>query len=243
MGSVTTRRRARLRRFATASGVINALKLLECVIAISGDLLTASGDPVSAKRSLHTGFQRRELFPLPVPTIKARDVFGATWPTECYRILDVLLMASARGLNYMYLGKVAAVPIHTNNSSQISVFTTLFKRWLQLAQHLSSDGEPCVVDDTAYQRLVEKGAGGRAVRLKADLVDTLNPCAKVDPLPYVDPQHLSAVTDTDILVPSSADLPESAHFTAGSRGEYVKLTRHQCRIGKVQLGLQCRCAA
>ena len=76
MGTVATRRRARLRQHSRAKGVVSALRVFDAVITAGGSLLTSSADAQTSASLPKSYAQRRELLPLPVPTLEARTLFG-----------------------------------------------------------------------------------------------------------------------------------------------------------------------
>ena len=245
MGSVATRRRQRLRRFSRAKGVVSALELFVLMVEAGIDLLTPSSVGTSGASLRKPRACHRELLPMPFPCILACSSFGAVLPTRGLLLLDKLVLASSRALNYMYTGKCVELVHKPLNQAQKTAVTSFQRRWLRLAQHLGADDRLCSLDLHAFQRIVDKGAGGRGVRLQADNVDSLPVCGAVDPLPYVSDDVRAAITDPDVLVPPErrGDLDTVCHFTSGERAEYVKLLCSQCRSGKVILSRSCAHAA
>ena len=246
MGSVSTRRRAGLRRGAKDKLTLGALSVLVSLVNAGLDLITphaeASLNDDSNKESYA---RRRELLPLPQPHLDRSALSEVRCSLQACSMLSVLVTASVRALNYMYLGKNVKLVDKFATSAQKNAVHSLGMRWLRLARHMVSSGEPAALDPMAFQRIIDKGAGGRYVQLKASAIDSLPRCARVDPLPFVSDDVRKIITDSACLVPPEKlhDLNTNAKFVAGQRHEYVNMIRMQCRSGKVVLATSCSHAA
>ena len=198
----------------------------------------------SSKHFAHYGKGSRELLPMPILPVSAEITYGTALPTDCCRMMDELVSVSVTALNFMFLGKASPTVHRTSNAAQRAAATNLQRRWIRLAIHVSADGVKPARDPGALQRTIDRGMGGRSVRLRADIVDSLPSCAEVDPLPHIPEEFHGILTDPDRLCPPLiGSCAAHVDFSGGARVEYIRLVRAQCRSGKLELAPDSRFTA
>ena len=174
----------------------------------------------------------------------AFEVFSGVLPSHALSYSDTLVKASVIGLNYMHTGKRADLVDKPLNRCQHTTVLSLHRRWWHLASHLGKSSTAPIYDPQAFNRLVSRGAGGKAVPLIADRVASLHKCGAVNPAPLLPESVQKVITSLDTLIDVPSLLEgKVARFTSGSRAEYVKLVRRQCRSQKVMLGTTCKYSA
>ena len=239
-GSAVTRRRARLRKDARAQKTTSALQLLGRLVTSGVDILSPRGTDVG-KPPAYSGLSaraHREFFPLPIDNGRSKNLLGTTLPSPGMILLNGLVHASVRALNFMHTGRRLAPISKSPNRAQGSVLDSLTLRCLRLARHLGTGEDKLGYDRTAFSRLVSRGAGGKAVPLQAEKVDSLLKCCEVDPTPFLAPHVRNVLQHPELLFGDSEPDQLATHstFTAGSKAEYILLVRRQCRSRKVVLG-------
>ena len=150
---------------------------------------------------------------------------------------------SAAGLNFLYSGgKFSPVPVSVS-----SVHKTVLRRIVGQLQDIFGEldvSEPVLASKGAFGRVVGRGVVGKYPDLRSQMVDLLDDCARLDPLPILPSEHRATLTSPEQLFPNgTSSLPERVSFTSGPRGEYVNLVQRQVRSGKVSLMMEPSAAA
>ena len=246
-GSVATRRRAGLRRHARNRLVSGALELFAKMTALATavldiDRLPCEGPATSAKRLSRA---HRDLFPLPNNASTFIAVLGGALAPRGVMALSCLVDASAGALTLMNGKKAIFTSMLRTNCAQLAAINSLALRWFRLALHYVGDGAQVIYDTGAFARLVDKGAGGTAVRLRAAMVDSLATCSQVDPTCFLPGELLDVVEDPGALFQHEGDMHGNmeARFAAGPASECIFLVRQQCRGGKGVFAHTCKHAA
>ena len=140
MGSVATRRRARLRRFAAHAKIAMALSSLLKLVEVAKQcdtsfsrFLSCASDGKGGKACAWS----RDVFPLPWACDTSLQLPVAT-SRHCSQILRTLVNYSVPGTNYMYANLRATVSHARPSLVQRRVLASFEDRWWRMACHVHS---------------------------------------------------------------------------------------------------------
>ena len=239
-----TRRRARLRGRHREWLTFCALDILAGLVSLCGNLESSGEGGTDGSR--RTKSRHRDLYPLPFGCGASLDQVAYELPRGPMSRLALLVDGSAHALNDLHAGKKCIAPRHSLNAAQSAAVAGLADRWLRLARHLGPQLGDQLTDADAFRALVDKGAGGRAVPMRAGLIGSLEACSQVDASGFLSHGELSAISSPGafFIDGSGVDLASTATLTGCTRKEYVMAIRRQCRSGKVTLSDGCsHCAS
>ena len=223
--------------------IFGGLALLASAIEAAERLPVALGRKLS---SIDAGLQERvcpgysrDLFPLP---LVSPSTF--TLPVHSFEAAETTLLklinASTVGLNHLRGDGDSATVNATPNSAQRAALGSIGHRWWQLGTLLSESLNGVRYDPLAFDGLVSRKLGSVSSDLCASRVDVLDKCAQVDAKSFL-PSEIRAVAESpDRLFDVTADnFTHSVTYSGGSRAEYTRLLRRQCRAGKITFSAKC----